>query len=128
MPLPMVVTALLAALIHILIFCMESLWWSNARVQARFGLSSEQAASNRLFAFNQGFYNLFLALGVCGGLWLVLTGSAPFGLLLVAWNCLSMLGAAIVLLASARQLWRGAVVQGTAPLLFLLFTISHLTA
>ena len=47
-------------------------------------------------------------------------GYRGYGLTLVTWNCLSMLGAAIVLVASAPQLRRGALIQGAAPLLFLL--------
>ena len=42
---------------------------------ARFGLrSAEDAAIVRPMAFNQGFYNLFLALGIAGGLALVAAG------------------------------------------------------
>jgi len=36
-----------------------------------------------------------------------------------------MLGAAIVLAASAPQMWRGALIQGAAPLLFLLLHVVH---
>lgn len=42
---------------------------------------------------------------------------------LVYWNCLSMLGAAVVLAASAPKLRRGAVIQGAAPLLFLVLAL-----
>src|SRR6266566_2942212 len=38
---------------------------------------------------------------------------------LVYWNCLFMLGAAVVLASSAPAMRRGAVIQGAAPLLFL---------
>jgi putative membrane protein len=111
--------ALLAGLVHVLIFCMESLWWTTPNVRARFRQGPEQADATRLFAFNQGFYNLFLAIGAFAGLALVLMGYRGYGLTLVTWNCLFMLGAAIVLVASAPQLRRGALVQGAAPLLFL---------
>ena len=112
--------ALLAGAIHVLIFCMESLWWMTPGVRARFRRTPEEAAATKLFAFNQGFYNLFLALGTFAGFALLLTGHPRVGLALVAWNCLSMVGAAVVLLASAPQLKRGALIQGTAPLLFLI--------
>lgn len=36
-----------------------------------------------------------------------------------------MLGAAIVLAVSALQMLRGALIQGTAPLLFLLLGLVH---
>jgi putative membrane protein len=112
--------AVVAALVHVLIFCMESLWWTTPRVRARFGQTPESAEVTRLFAFNQGFYNLFLALGIFAGLALSALGQASLGFVLAVWSCLSMCGAALVLLLSARGMWRGALIQGTAPLLFLL--------
>jgi putative membrane protein len=117
--------AILAGVVHVLIFCMESLWWTTPQVRARFRQSPEQADATRLFAFNQGFYNLFLAIGTFAGLALVLLGHPGTGLTLVRWNCLFMLGAAIVLVASAPQMRRGAIIQGAAPLLFLLLSLVH---
>lgn len=116
---------ILAAVIHVVIFCMESLWWTTPRVRERFRQLPEQAQATKLFAFNQGFYNLFLAIGVFAGLALVMTGHPVSGLTLVTWSCLSMLGAAVVLAASAPQMRRGALIQGTAPLLFLLLGLVH---
>ena len=108
-----------AGLVHVLIFCMESLLWTTPRVRARFRQSPDQADVTKLFAFNQGFYNLFLALGTLAGLTLVLIGRSRVGWTLVYWNCLFMLGAAVVLAGSAPAMRRGAVIQGAAPLLFL---------
>jgi len=118
--------AILAAVVHVLIFCMESLWWTTPKVRARFRQAPEQADATKLFAFNQGFYNLFLAIGTFAGLALILLGQPDSGLTLVSWNCLFMVGAAIVLAASAPQLRRGALIQGTAPLVFLLVTLNRL--
>ena len=123
----MLLVALLAGVVHVLIFCMESLWWTSPKVRARFRQTSEQAEATRLFAFNQGFYNLFLAVGTFSGLALVLMGHPGSGLTLVRWNCLFMLGAAIVLAASAPQMRRGALIQGAAPFLFLLLSVVHAT-
>lgn len=111
--------AILAGLIHVLIFCMESLWWTTPQVRARFRQTPEQAATTRLLAFNQGFYNLFLGLGTFGGLAMVLLGHPHAGFIIVGWNCLFMVGAAIVLAFSAPGMRRGALIQGTAPLLYL---------
>jgi putative membrane protein len=110
--------AILAGLVHVLIFCMESVLWTTPGVRARFRQSPEQAEATRLFAFNQGFYNLFLALGTFAGLVAVLTGHPRVGWTLVYWNCAFMLGAAFVLAASAPGMRRGAVTQGAAPFLF----------
>ncbi|HKC39433.1 MAG TPA: DUF1304 domain-containing protein [Gemmatimonadales bacterium] len=112
--------AIAAGLVHVVIFCMESLLWTTPQVRARFRQSPEQADATKLFAFNQGFYNLFLALGTLAGLVLVLFGRSRIGWTLVYWNCLFMLGAAVVLAGSAPAMRRGAVIQGAAPLLFLL--------
>ena len=121
----MFLVALLAGVVHVLIFCMESLWWTSPKVRARFRQTPEQAEATRLFAFNQGFYNLFLAVGTFAGLALALVGHPGSGLTLVSWNCLFMLGAAIVLAASAPQMRRGAFIQGAAPFLFLLLGVVH---
>jgi len=110
--------AFLAGVVHVLIFCMESLWWTTPQVRGRFRQTPEQADATKLFAFNQGFYNLFLAVGTFAGLALVLKGHDRAGMTLVYWNCLSMLGAAIVLAGSAPRMHCGALIQGAAPLLF----------
>ncbi|HEX4561073.1 MAG TPA: DUF1304 domain-containing protein [Gemmatimonadales bacterium] len=115
----------LAAAIHVLIFCMESLWWTTPTVRARFRQSPEQSQATALFAFNQGFYNLFLGLGVFAGLGLVLAGRPAQGLTLATWSCLSMVGAAIVLVVSAPAMRRGALIQGSAPLVFVLIELAH---
>src|SRR5258708_9359036 len=107
--------ATLAAVVHVLIFCMESLWWTAPKVRARFRQAREQADATRLFAFNQGFYNLFLAIGTFAGLALILLGHPDSGLTLASWNRLFMVGAALVLAASAPPLRRGAPIQRTPP-------------
>jgi len=119
MTLIMWLAAIVAGTVHVVIFGMESVWWATPAVRARFRQSPEQAEATRLFAFNQGFYNLFLALGTFAGLGPVLTGHARLGWMFVSWNCFCMLGAAVVLAGSAPGMGRGAVFQGAAPLLFL---------
>lgn len=116
---------ILAGAIHVLIFCMESLWWTTPKVQKRFRQSPEQAQATELFAFNQGFYNLFLAIGVFAGLVLTLARHPTVGMTLATGSCLSMFGAAVVLVASAPQMKRGALIQGTAPLIFLVLELAH---
>lgn len=111
----------LASVIHIYIFVLESVLWGKPKTNRVFNLSQEQAQANRLFAFNQGFYNLFLALAGAIGISMEICEKADgVGQALVIYACASMLAAAIVLFFSARNL-RGAVIQGLAPLLALLF-------
>ena len=114
------VAAALAGLVHILFFCMVSLWWTRPAVYRRFRSTEAQAQATRSLAFNQGFYNLFLAAGILGGFFLMETGHHRAGTILIAWNCLSMLAAAVVLAASSPKMIRGALIQGLPPLVFLL--------
>lgn len=118
--------AIVAGAIHVLFFLVESAWWTTPGVRRRFRQTPEQAEATRLLAFNQGFYNLFLAAGTCGGLALTLAGHPGPGLAIAAWCCLSMLAAAVVLAASAPALRRGAVIQGAAPLVFLALAVARL--
>lgn len=112
--------ALLAAALHVFIFCMESLWFMQPKIHKRFGAATTaDAEARRLFAFNQGFYNLFLALGVCIGLALLhLGGNVVVAQTLVLFSCACMLGAGIVLSVSAgHPMLRAAIMQGIFPLL-----------
>ena len=110
----------IAAAIHLSVFVLESLRWMRPATRATFGITSERdAETTRLLAFNQGFYNLFLAIIAVAGI--VLAGPLPAaaGALLVA-SAGSMIGAGVVLLASSPQLWRAALVQLLPPGLGLL--------
>jgi putative membrane protein len=110
----------LASLIHLYIFTMESLLWGRPRTNRTFGISQDVAEHNRLFAFNQGFYNLFLALGAAGGIAADLHGDGTLAISLKAYTCLSMFGAAVVLLFSQPKLLRAVLIQGVPPALGLI--------
>lgn len=118
------VFALLAALLHVFIFCMESLWFMQPKIYRRFGAqTAADAEARRLFAFNQGFYNLFLAIGIGVGLALLQTGGdLVAGRTLVLFNCACMLGAGIVLIASGgKPTLRAGIIQALFPALALGF-------
>ncbi len=109
----------LAALVHVYIFVLESLRWQDPATRRVFGTTEESAAITASLAYNQGFYNLFLAIGTAAGL--LLAGSnRDAGLALVVFATGSMLTAALVLITSDRAKARGAVVQGLFPSLALL--------
>ncbi len=112
---------LVAGLIHIYIFLMESVFWGTPKINKAFGVTPEQAEQNRLFAFNQGFYNLFLAVAALLGIVLNVLDYKLVGQTLMAYAALSMLGAALVLLASNSKLFRPALIQGGPPLMALIF-------
>ena len=115
----MVVAALvfagLAALLHVYIFTMESLTWTSPRTRAVFGVSAEEAAATKEFAFNQGFYNLFLAIVTAAGIVMFAIGNRSAGAALVVAGAGSMLAAALVLLLSSPDKSRPAVIQGIFP-------------
>ena len=116
------VFAVLAGLVHVYIFFLESVAWTSPRVRKIFGLSSEtEVQATRAMAFNQGFYNLFLAIGAILGVVLAVTGNGATGWTLVVFSTASMLGAAVVLLGTGRRYLNSAFVQGSFPLISLLF-------
>lgn len=118
----MVVTfILLAALIHTYIFILESVRWEHPNTRRVFRMSAEQASQTRLFAFNQGFYNLFLAIGAIFGCICLWQGQWVAGNTLILFSGGSMLCASLVLLVSNPKLIRAVVIQGGPPLVALIF-------
>lgn len=127
-----VVAAGLAALLHVYIWTMESLTWRKPATWKRFGVGSqEEAETQALFAFNQGFYNLFLALIAAVGLVGVHSTSescVAAGWALVVASTASMLGAAIVLRSCGKEYTRAAITQGLFPLIALVASVLFLTS
>ena len=111
------IIAALAALLHVYIFTMESLTWTSPRTRATFGTTAEEAETTKLLAFNQGFYNLFLAIVTGVGIVALALGHTGVGTALILAGIGSMTAAALVLMASARDKMRAAVVQGTLPVI-----------
>jgi putative membrane protein len=113
------IAALAAGLIHVMIFVMESIAFRRPPVHRTFGVAPGDLDAVRPWAFNQGFYNLFLAAGALGGPVAHWSGATAEGRTLVLFACGSMLAAAVVLLATNRRMVRGAAIQGVAPLIAL---------
>jgi putative membrane protein len=68
----------LAGLVHVYIFVLESVRWRHPATWRIFGLSSQADADTTApLAYNQGFYNLFLAIGVILGVILFWAGARP---------------------------------------------------
>ncbi|MCV7196831.1 DUF1304 domain-containing protein [Mycobacterium angelicum] len=122
------VFAALAALLHVYIFVMESLTWTSARTRATFGTTPEEAETTRLLAFNQGFYNLFLAIVTGVGIVAVATAHQAVGAALIFAGVGSMSAAAAVLLVSARDKARAAITQGTFPAIAVVLLVIGLTS
>ncbi len=81
-----------------------------------------------MLAFNQGFYNLFLAVVSAVGILMVVLGHRSVGAALVFAGVGSMLAAALVLLASSPDKARAAITQGAFPLLAVALLTSGLLA
>ena len=125
MPVVAAIAAAVAALVHVYFFVLESLWFDRPNVAARFGLrSAEQIAIVRPMAFNLGFYNLFLAAGIAGGLLLVAAGNAVTGRPVVLFACACMVGAGVVLVSSNRRFAIGAALQAVPPLIAIVVALA----
>ncbi|MGN7202521.1 DUF1304 domain-containing protein [Arthrobacter sp. SAFR-044] len=115
--------AFLSGALHVFIFTMESLTWTRPATWKRFGIASQaDAESTKPLAYNQGFYNLFLAVGAFIGVGLVMSAGAGSSPAVAGWTlifscCGSMLLAAAVLAFTGRKYLRAAATQGTMPLL-----------
>ncbi len=111
----------LSAMVHIVFFLFESVLFRNPAVQARFNIARSDVDAARPWAFNQGFYNLFLALGCFIGLLGVhgaipaIDGSAARALVL--FPCAGMVGAGVVLGLSDRRMLSAAALQAIPPLI-----------
>jgi putative membrane protein len=120
--------AFLAAALHVFIFTMESLTWTRPATWKRFGVASQSdAETTRPLAYNQGFYNLFLAIGAFIGIGCIalapegstqsIAGQSTVGWTLIFASCGSMVLAALVLALTGKKYLRAAVTQGATPLL-----------
>lgn len=107
----------LAAVLHVGIFIMESIGWTRRAVWRRFGAPSQAAAEiTKPLAYNQGFYNLFLAVGAFVGIVFFGIGWHDPGLALVVFTMGSMVAAAVVLVTTGAGYVRAALIQGILPL------------
>jgi len=117
------IIAALAALLHVVIFVMESLAWTSERSRATFGMSLEEAEHTREMAFNQGFYNLFLAVIAAVGVVLTCCGISGAGVALMLAGTGSMLAAAVVLFTGSPDKRAAALKQGSLPLFAIAFIV-----
>lgn len=122
------IAATVSAAIHVLFFYWESVVWKRPTTWKRFGVATqEHADASAAFAYNQGFYNLFLAIGALLGSILFGVGFRDAGFALGLFSVVSMLAAAIVLMTSGRGRVPAALVQGTAPLITVVLYLVSLT-
>lgn len=125
------VCAVLAGVLHVVVFCWESLLLHRRFVHEKvFATPREDLPAIRLWSFGLGFYNLFLGLGAIAGVGFWALGDPVVGRTLVVYTCLFMVLCAVVLLVADRMaLGRprgaglgGVVSQGLLPLVALVVT------
>jgi putative membrane protein len=115
-----VVLATVAALLHVLFFVLESVLFRRPAGRRLFGVRAEHDSPPlRLFAVNQGVYNLALAIVVLVGIGLMVTDATSVaGRALVIAGCSVMVVAGIALaLTAPRRMLGAALVQALPPLL-----------
>jgi putative membrane protein len=114
-----------AALLHVYIWVLESFRWTEPATRRTFGTTESDAEITKPMAYNQGFYNLFLAIitlvGVVAG-----GADAAVGATLMLAGTGSMLAAALVLVTHDRSMARAALIQGTLPAIAVLTTLLSL--
>lgn len=103
----------ITALIHVSIFVLESFMWLKPATRKAFNTSEEEARISAGLAYNQGFYNLFIALGLLYGTWL-----GQSGFLLVNYLMCFVFAAGVVLFVSRPQMRKSAMYQLLPPILF----------
>jgi putative membrane protein len=95
--------ALLAGVIHIVVFVFEALLIQRPSIHwGVFKVPSRDVPAIRLWAFGVGFYNLFLGIGMVAGVIAWIAGYDTVGKTLVIYLCLVMVFAGLVLFIANR--------------------------
>lgn len=126
----LIVSAILAALaaaLHVFIFYLEVFAWEGALARKIFGSQSdEELRITAFYAYNQGVYNLALAVIAGVGAVLMCAGSTSVGAALALAGTGSMLFAALALGLKSPKHRGAAVKQGMLPLLAVISTLVFL--
>ncbi len=101
----------ITAILHCLFFKIESIDFMNKQTLKRFGLNDDQGLIVKVWAFNQGFYNLFLAFGLFFSLFLFSRNNIESGKVLAEFILLLITGAGIVLYISSPKKYSAAILQ-----------------
>ena len=101
-----------------LFFYLESFAWISDGALKAFNMTKEEAENTQEMAFNQVFYNLFLAIEVFVGVFLMATRN-PAGKALVIFAVCSMAFAAILLYVTSPDKRSAAIKQAIFPIMAL---------
>lgn len=106
------VFAALASLLHVFFFYLESIVFTRPSSWPRFGVASQADAEvMKPMAYNQGFYNLLLAVGTIIGIVLVAAGHTAVGGALAIFGIAVMAGAGVVLVSTGGNRLKPAAIQ-----------------
>jgi putative membrane protein len=108
--------AALAAVIHLNVFIFESFLWTSPMALKSFQMTEAEAKTSRTLAFNQGFYNLFLAIAIVYGL-------CTHSTLLVNYAMASIAAAGIVLFFSYPKMRISSFMQIGPPAVYFALTL-----
>ncbi|MEU4518999.1 DUF1304 domain-containing protein [Amycolatopsis sp. NPDC024027] len=125
MNLPAQALAIVAALVHLWMFTMESVRFRRPDVHARFEVRVADVGVVRPWAFHQGVYNALLAVQMLAGLAAVHEGAGAAGRALVLASGASMLVASLALIVfdPRRSRIKGLIGQGAPALATLVATL-----
>ena len=117
------VLAVLLGLMLMVVGILESFLYRNPRLYPIFRIRPEDQRAVRLWAVNQGFYNMVFGVGAILGVILVNAGQEVAGRSVVLFTAASHVVLGIVLVASEPKLWRGAAGQSGVAALVLVATL-----
>lgn len=117
---------LIAAVVHIYFFVLESFLFQKPEGYKLFKMPQENHNAVKPWAFNQGFYNLMLALGTLKGLHFVLQKQVMQAGLITGFCGASMILAGLALWYSVPKMRKAALIQIIPPLLGFVFLSFHI--
>jgi putative membrane protein len=115
--------AILLGLMLILIGVSEAFFHTDRRFQRTFGLHAEDVPAVRTWAINVGFYNMVFGVSLLVGVALSYGGDPAAARTLVGVLAAGQAVLGLVLFATDRRLWRGALVQTLLPIAVIVATL-----
>jgi putative membrane protein len=116
----------IAALIHFGFFFFEAILYQRRGFHEKLRISERDHELQKVWAFNQGFYNLYLSVGTLTGLYFVMQKQIMLAGVLTSFCGVSMIVSGCVLWLSVPRLRVAALVQAIPPMLGFLFLSFHI--
>lgn len=117
----------IAGIIHLGFFWFESVILQRPQSYKLLGIDESAHRQVKIWALNQGYYNLFLAIGMFIGLYFVLQKQVMMAGAFAGFSGACMFGAGVVLAASSPRLRKFALIQAVPPLLGFIFLYFHIS-